>query len=76
MTTPAGVPAVPAPIEELELRGHLFMWHLQYTGDIRRGDMPGLIECHDDYRHGTDTPPVRTHTHSAPVPEEGWNWDE
>ena len=64
--------AGPLPLEEGELRAHLFLWHAQYVGDVK--DIAGLIECHDDYRHGTDAPPVQTHTHTAPAAEE-WSWE-
>lgn len=63
---------VPLPDGEGELRAHLFLWHLEYTGDVH--DVAGLVECHEAYAHGTDSPPVQTHTHSAPEVEAGFDW--
>lgn len=64
--------AVPLPVEEAELRSHLFIWHAQWTGDVKT--LEGLIECHEDYEHGTEASPVQTHMHTAPAPMDEWSW--
>lgn len=77
MDTPR-VPAIPLPVEEWELRGHLFFRHNTYS---RNMDVAEMIECHtwdhdpEKFAPLPDPGLERPHTHTNPTPAEEWSWE-
>lgn len=64
--------ALPLPVEEVELRGHLFIHHSLYTTELTK--LAGLRECHDE-EHAEPQWIPHPHTHTAPAPLEEWSWE-
>jgi hypothetical protein len=65
-------PQIPLPIEELELRGHLFIHHSLHTTETVK--QASLFECHEE-EHADPRMIEHPHAHSAPAIEEEWSWD-